>query len=1082
MKPECIQAINKSAGKVLSDSELNKLETDIIRHLQDIPSDGLSKAERYRLAGEKAHKSRISETAKLLHDHIDEMYKRQNILNDINTVEAGIHGKSQAFFQKLFHQAGSSEVPLEHKMDKHYKSTIAPLEKHRTSSIFIMDKQYNKDVISELLGEETGNSKASALARTYEQINKDKHREAIEAGIGYNYRKNRVPQVMDSTKLSTTTEVDFVKSMLQLVDRDKYKNPDGTLYSDEKLSSHFRHSFREVLGEESSHINFGSKIGKKRTYEREFHFKDADAHIEFMEKFGIGANVGELLATDIKSLSKDIVIARELGVNADDFVRKTMKKLIAEDAIASAGKDNSFSSKLGISPLQMRERYFNNMWDVMIHGSRPDNEFWANIGAGIRSYTHTLKLGQHAIASAIEDPRISMDMLSRIGIDKAEISRIKKLPLSKRKEMLSDISLFADGVIADGRLMSEGLSDAYRLGHKMSSAMHKASGVKWHDERTISTHALVVYNQIGRQVEKYASLKDLMSDKGLDEGVKLFFKLLDDTDFQVLKKTKTTTGSHGDLSLKSLKDIRNIPDNELEGLVAKLSEEKTKHLDLRIQEIEEQRATRIANETKKLQQNLDNKLSLELQKLSSLEKGVVEKDQKLREVRQTLIKQLEEADKNIKNDSNIQHKNLDKQSKKLANLKLDVKDIEQRITKLKSDKEILPKYIADIKTDQLRKERIKLRSTKIDNEIKHLNKQITDNYKTVKGLEVIIKKGIAIPPTLNRERKLIAQKLANVESAEFRNKTLSGARSKVFEQEKYIKGLKDEFSYAQKGFSSELNSYLAGEQQQLKNRLTEIRSVETSVLKDRVVDKIGALVISNLHTSVKGAMDLTLLDKQRLGLLTYKSGTIVGELLRMFMQFSSTPTSMAYTYLWDLPNSAKAPKGSSMKLNLGKINDVRLKYATNMILAGIITSAIKILIKGEDPTVTGAIFEGVINNGSLVPYHNIITSLVNKELGAVDSTIRSVGKAGYKAFTGADDTAEHVIKAFREITPFTRLWYVKNSVDHIIINQLIEYFNPGYLAKKQRQLERKGISFFQDMDELTPFNRVPNLKLSREVE
>lgn len=852
MKPECIQAINKSAGKVLSDSELNRIEEDIIRHVRNIPSEGLSRAERYRMAGERAQESRIKETAKLIHDHIDEAYKRQNILDDINNVEAGIHGKTRALFQKLFHQAGSSEVSLEKKIDAHYNSTIAPLEEYLTGGIFTMDKQYNKDVISELLGEKTGNSKASALARTYEKINKDKHREALEAGSSYKYRENRVPQPMDATKLNTITESDFVKTMLELVDRDKYKNTDGTLYSDEKLSSLFSHSFKEVLGGKEGHINFGSKVGKKRTYERHFHFKDADAHLEFMEKFGTSANVGELLATDIRSLSKDIVIARELGVNADDFVRKTIKELIAEDTLASAGKDTSIMAKLGISPLKTLEHQFTNMWDVMIHGSRPENVFWANFGAGIRSYTHSVKLGSHSISSFLEDGRMSHDMLSRIGIDKAEISRIKKLPLAERKEMLSDLGLFADGDIAHGRLISEGLYDAYKVGHKLASGVHKLSGVKWNDEHVISKHAMIVYNQIGRMTEKYVSLKDLMADKGLDDGVKLFFKQLDDTDFQVLRRTEATTGIHGDLSIKSPNNIRNISDNVLMDLVAKLSEEKTKHIDL-----------------------------------------------------------------------------------KLAELKM----------------------------------------------------------------------------------------------------------------ERSIK-------------------------EQLKTQLTEIRSREASLLKDKVANKINALVLSNLQTSIRGSMGSSLLDRQRLGLLDLKAGTIKGELWRMLIQFSPTPTSMAFTNLVDLPASENMPKGTSMKLNLGKINDVRFKYATNMILAGMVASSVKALIRGEDPSFSGVVNDGLLSNGALVPYYNIIASLASKEQGAVSGTLRSIYNAGHKVATGADNTAAHVIKAFREITPFTRLWYVKNSVDHIIINQLIEHFNPGYLAKKQRKLEKKGVEFFQDLDELTPFNRM----------
>ncbi|KJZ81203.1 hypothetical protein AP064_03930 [Candidatus Liberibacter solanacearum] len=60
---------------------------------------------------------------------------------------------------------------------------------------------------------------------------------------------------------------------------------------------------------------------------------------------------------------------------------------------------------------------------------------------------------------------------------------------------------------------------ALDLGSKMGFAVH-----------------LIVYNQIGRMADKYASLKDLMSDQHLDSSVKSFFKQLEDTDLRLSKE------------------------------------------------------------------------------------------------------------------------------------------------------------------------------------------------------------------------------------------------------------------------------------------------------------------------------------------------------------------------------------------------------------------------------------------------------------------------------------------------------------------------------------------------------------------
>lgn len=198
MRPECIQAINKAAGKILADREIKRIETDIIYHVNNTPNEGLSRAERYQIAAEKALGARIKETATLIHTHIDEAYKHLAISDDIDQIQLGLQGRTQALFNKLFYKAGSSEVPLEKKIEAHNSTTHTPFAKFSELGSknlrFSSDKTYTFEVAKSVLGEHVSNRSAKAHGELYLKTMKDLHRQAEEAGIGFKFRE---PQPID---------------------------------------------------------------------------------------------------------------------------------------------------------------------------------------------------------------------------------------------------------------------------------------------------------------------------------------------------------------------------------------------------------------------------------------------------------------------------------------------------------------------------------------------------------------------------------------------------------------------------------------------------------------------------------------------------------------------------------------------------------------------------------------------------------------------------------------------------------------------------------------------------------------------
>ncbi|MBL0849350.1 MAG: hypothetical protein EU981_04685 [Candidatus Liberibacter ctenarytainae] len=311
----------------------------------------------------------LKKANKLLHHALDEAYLRKNILDEFKQVEAG--SKLQALYGKLFHRAGASEISLEKKIEAHSREFLAPLEEFTKVGSknwgLTVDKDFAMHVFKEIHGEDSGNPVSRKLATEYRKVMEEGYRQADEAGIGFKFRENRIPQPMDSYKLTTTSSAKFAHDMMNLVDMERYKNMDGSTFSADQMKNLFIEAFDTNIGLKlQPKMPFKGKLGQKRTHERVFHFKDADSHLAFMEKYGSTTHAVDLLVSDVKSLSRDIVIAREFGPNADTFIRQTMAKVAQEDIIATAGKKGT-RDIWGRNKIEVLAKRTESMWDVL-HG------------------------------------------------------------------------------------------------------------------------------------------------------------------------------------------------------------------------------------------------------------------------------------------------------------------------------------------------------------------------------------------------------------------------------------------------------------------------------------------------------------------------------------------------------------------------------------------------------------------------------------------------------------------------------------------------------------------------------------------
>lgn len=190
--------------------------------------------------------------------------------------------------------------------------------------------------------------------------------------------------------------------------------------------------------------------------------------------------------------------------------------------------------------------------------------------------------------------------------------------------------------------------------------------------------------------------------------------------------------------------------------------------------------------------------------------------------------------------------------------------------------------------------------------------------------------------------------------------------------------------------------------------------------------------------------------------LGFKPGTVEGESLRMIMQFKSFPLTVISKVwgrqIYGNPDGKKDLVGMAMFL------------AASTFL-GYLAMSMKALQRGltpPDPTRPSTILAAFTQGGGAGIYgdfllgqsnrfgHGLLDTLAGPTLG----TIADIDELRAKLMSGDDPTANAVRLAMNK-APFVNLFYTRMALDYLILFQLQEMSNPGYLRRREQYLQRE---------------------------
>lgn len=228
--------------------------------------------------------------------------------------------------------------------------------------------------------------------------------------------------------------------------------------------------------------------------------------------------------------------------------------------------------------------------------------------------------------------------------------------------------------------------------------------------------------------------------------------------------------------------------------------------------------------------------------------------------------------------------------------------------------------------------------------------------------------------------------------------------------------------------------------------------------------------------------------RERAGMASTQAGTFQGELLRSVMLFKSFPHAMITRHIG---RALKAYDGLGGKAG----------YLASLIalqtLFGAVAMEINDIVSGRDPRNLNPMKEhglknllaAVLKGGALGIYGDFIfneasangRSMVETMAGPVAGTLAGIDAAtrgNVIQFLRGEETnaGAELARVARGLVPGSNLWYIKAALDHLIFQNMQEFFSPGYLARTRAKAQREyGTTWWWEPGQSMGEARAPNV-------
>ena len=575
MKPECAAVVKATLGREPTKGELDAIETRIHGSMKELQAkdpaawSGLSREARLEAGAKLARKKSLEDQTKAHSLQLRDLEIKSREIENLGNVEAGVgkgKGHLNALNQRILFSAerGGKGTSLETDANAEFSNLTYNLDHSG-----LQNPAAKWDITREIRGEDSGNPKAKAAAKTLIDAMERGHQAAVDAGIKINHLDDwRSPQHLAWESVGAQ-KPEFIRDAMDHIDRSKFIESDGSPMSDKRIFETVKATAETVSSDgankkqEGNGGGFGGKVAASRNAPRQLHYKDAASYQFMMEKYGVTDDPYSMGIQHLRGLSRDIATAKRFGTDADGFVPQLIARAFKADADAiGAGEGTVAQKKVLLKKLEGQQKTTQSMYDAFRHPDAPgDKPMWAKVSANIRGVANASLQG--GFLGAIPDIQMARSYTQLRGVPALKLYSNMLEGLKPTKENVALINRM--GIVPahiEASASRHGNEDMSTQGVKfLNHAVHVAGLLRMFDRGQTHGVAASLMDLIGEHSHKteFGNLDPATAKMAEQYG-------WSKDHWDVWRQAELETGPGGNHSMLTPDSIFSIPDEKLAGM------------------------------------------------------------------------------------------------------------------------------------------------------------------------------------------------------------------------------------------------------------------------------------------------------------------------------------------------------------------------------------------------------------------------------------------------------------------------------------------------------------------------------------
>ena len=1110
MKAKCVEAVNRAAGRTLSDAEIKGIDARIeatmtrlarkdlgawrampmdqrvlsaataaMADIQAEASRKLANVQRQVLAT-AATESRIADLTR------SEGGASKGLVADINNAQHYIDGVKRQHVAEL--------VDLVEASKSGQGAGIG-----RRTLMFLFDAsnpQMSHDLVTEIFANGnggTGNSVARAGAEAWLKVTDGMRKRFNAAGgdvgkIEYGY----LPQPHDAARVRNAGADKWVAKTLPLLDRKQYVTADGVRMNDAQVTDFLRAAYETISTDGLNKTQPGQFTGSgakanKGSESRQIHFKDGESYAAYLGEYGRGS-MYDAMVSHIGGLARDIGLVERYGPNPN-----AQFKLQADLAHRADGTPDSAWQAI-------KEQHVGPqaIWDVVsgVTGS-PVSARLAQVGQNIRNVQTFGKLAG-AVISSITDLGTMMVTTGYNKLGYLDLFRnIGKQTSKETREFLTQHGIIAESMIGDlNRWAGENIANNWS-GRLANSTMKLSLMNAWTDTMRRGFSMTMMQGLAKLSTKKWADLTEWdrshLSRKGITEAdwsVVTSGKL---TDFEGRKFLTPEAIMAADIAKARPADIARVRDAikaqtdelsrrnvEESGWIRGRLDKFDDARDSLNRQVKAKAGRRDAANQAATGPMLERMALLDAQREAAKVQADLEADYNKLFTRADIDAfntGLREAAADLKTANREAVTAAEKAGQKFGQRR-------QRLEQKMREAQASAGRGGDANAER---QAVKMTDQATEIERASLERDIEIALKTIPADEqaafMSAMDGVVDVRRSAQDGMSSAERIGRKygEAKGRLDRRMAEIQNKIGEMDRDARRATDADAKAAQAkadeMAAELGEFIKRSQERQQRRAAVIQrlqgeeagrvAAESERIKNEVVSKVLGFITDESEYAVINPDLATRAIQTRGG---KQAGTVEGELARLVMQFKSFPIAMISRHWMRMLEGDRGLDGAPLMAN-------KAAYAASLAITttalGAIVFQAKQVKDGKDPVdMTTAKFwtRAIAQGGGAGFLGDILLGDTTEDRGQLDTTgkillgpsfgslseIVELTKGNFDEWKAGKDThaGAEALRFAKGHTPYISLWYAKAAIDHLLLHGIQENLSPGYLQRIQSKARK----------------------------